>query len=311
MTQPALSLPKSKIAQGHLSALAAIMVWGTTFVAIKGLLGGFTPTEIWFFRSGIAYLALLALQPRFIKVSSLREELLFFAAGVCGVTLFALLQNTALVYTLASNVGVLLAVAPFFTALISHYLLKDEDLPPRFFLGITLAIIGVILLTFNGKFILKINPLGDLLAILAALAWAVYSVLIKKIGARNYPPVMTTRRVVFYGWVALFPILPWLDFRIGLERFAELPVVLNFLFLGVGASGLCFVAWNFAVSALGAVKTSVYVYLTPVVSVAASAVVLHEPVTLLALVGIGLILLGLYLSERKNEKALKEISRDA
>jgi drug/metabolite transporter (DMT)-like permease len=66
--------------------------------------------------------------------------------------------------------------------------------------------------------------------------------------------------------------------------------------LGVGASALCYVTWNFAVSVLGAVKTSVYIYLIPIITIIISAIVLREKITLVALMGVLLILFGLYIS---------------
>jgi drug/metabolite transporter (DMT)-like permease len=67
----------------------------------------------------------------------------------------------------------------------------------------------------------------------------------------------------------------------------------------VGASALCFVTWNYAVHLLGPVKTSVYIYLVPLITIAASALVLHETITLVAGIGMALILVGMALSERE------------
>lgn len=288
-----------KITQGHLSALFTIFIWGTTFISIKVLLGPFTPVEIMFFRMALAYVALLIVRPKFIKVTSLKEELMFAGAGLCGVTLYFIFQNIALSYTLASNVGVLVSVSPFVTAILSHFFLKDERLRVNFFIGFAISIVGIILIGFNGNFILKLNPLGDVLAILAAVVWAFYSVLIRKISALQYNTILTTRRIFFYGLLFMLPVLNLFDFRLGLERFTSLPNVLHFVFLGVGASALCFVTWNYALSVLGAMKTSVYIYIIPVVTVIASALFLHETITLVALGGVLLILVGLFLSERK------------
>ena len=76
----------------------------------------------------------------------------------------------------------------------------------------------------------------------------------------------------------------------------------NLLFLGLGASALCFVTWNFAVKAMGAVKTSVYLYLVPVITVAASGLILRETITPMAGAGTALTLLGLILSEYRGAK---------
>ena len=74
-------------------------------------------------------------------------------------------------------------------------------------------------------------------------------------------------------------------------------VLLNLLYLGLGASALCFVTWNVAVKVLGAVRTSVYIYMVPVITVVTSVLVLKEPVTWVSVIGTVLAVSGLSLSE--------------
>ncbi len=288
---------------GHLAAFFTIFVWGITFISIKVLLVPFSPVEIMFYRLILAVVALLIVSPpRLSKVKldrlTLRDEWKTMAAGLCGVTLYFLFQNIALSYTLAANVSVLISVAPLFTALVSRLFL-NEKLKANFFLGFTAAITGIILIAFNGSVVLKLNPLGDLLSILAALVWACYSVLIKKISAQQSSMLTVTAKVFFYGFLFLLPTLPFFDFHLGLERLAILPNLFNLIFLGVVASAICFFTWNYAVHLLGPVKTSVYIYIVPIITITASVLVLHETVTLVAGIGMTLILIGMVLSERE------------
>ena len=111
---------------GHFSALLTIIIWGTTFVSTKILLADFQPVEILFFRFVMGLLALLVVYPRRLKGTNRQQELTFAAAGLCGICLYYLLENIALTYTMASNVGVIISVAPFFTAILSHLFLKAE-----------------------------------------------------------------------------------------------------------------------------------------------------------------------------------------
>ena len=150
---------------------------------------------------------------------------------------------------------------------------------------------------------LELNPTGDILAVLAAFVWACYSILTRKISSFGYPVILTTRRTFFYGILFMVPALFFFDFEIGLERFADMAHLLNILYLGWGASALCFVTWNFAVKALGAVKTSVYIYMVPVITVVTSVLVLKEPVTWVSLVGTVMAVAGLFLSEYSGKES--------
>jgi drug/metabolite transporter (DMT)-like permease len=288
-----------KTKAGHLGALITIIIWATTFISTKVLLLEFSPVEIMFYRFAIAYIVLLLIRPRFLKFRSWNEEGLFMAAGVCGVTAFYLFQNTALTYTLASNAAVLMSISPLFTGLISHYYLKTEQLKAKFFIGFAVSIIGIALIAFNGNYVLSLNPIGDLLCVVCGFIWAIYSLIIKKISAAGYDDILVTRKVFFYGLLFMMPILPLFDFRFGLSRFDSAPLVLNMLFLGIGASALCYMTWNYALKVLGAVRTSVYIYVIPGITIVFSALVLHETITPIAAAGIFFILFGLYLSEKK------------
>lgn len=288
---------KNPQATGHLSALVTILIWGTTFISTKVLLVAFQPVEILFIRFVLGLIALVLVCPHRLKGTTPRQELTFAAAGLCGVCLYYLLENIALTYTLASNVGVILSVAPFFTAILSHVVFQGtEKLRPSFFGGFVLAMAGIALISFNGS-ALSLNPMGDLLALLAALVWACYSILTKKISGYGYSTLITTRRVFCYGIAFMIPAMFLFDVQWELSALAQPVYLLNLVFLGLGASALCFVTWNTAVKLLGPVRTSVYIYMSPVITVVTSALILHEPVTPLAAGGMALTLAGLFLSE--------------
>ena len=100
--------------KGHVLALFTICVWGTTFIATKVLLKAFTPIEILFMRFLMGYFILLLMNHQGLSVSNRKQELYFIGAGITGVTFYFLLENIALTYTYASNVGIIIATAPFY-----------------------------------------------------------------------------------------------------------------------------------------------------------------------------------------------------
>lgn len=293
---------EKKHGAGHAAAIVTILIWGTTFIFTKLLLKEFEPVEILLFRFVIGFVLLIAVHPHRLKGTSKRQEAVFAGAGLCGICLYYLLENIALTYTLASNVGVIISAAPFFTAILSRIFEKKERLSLSFFAGFALAMAGIFLLSFEGSKV-QVSPVGDLLALAAAFVWACYSVLTRKISGFGYPTILTTRRVFAYGIAFMLPTLFFFDFRLGLERFADLENLCNILFLGAGASALCFVTWNYAVRVLGAVKTSVYIYMVPVITVVSSMLVLGEKLTLAGGAGIVLTLAGLAVSEYRKPSA--------
>lgn len=282
---------------GHLLAMLTVFLWGTTFISTKILLTGFEPVEILFFRFVIAFAVLALACPKRIKNTNLRQEIIFALAGLFGICLYYLMENIALTYTMASNVGVIVSVAPFFTAIAGHIVFKDgEKLYKSFFVGFIVAMAGISLISFNGAE-LHLNPKGDILALAAAAIWACYSVCVKKIESFGYNTIVSTRRIFFYGIIFMIPALKIFGFNPDLSLLAQPKYLGNMLFLALGASAVCFVTWNYALKLIGVVKSSVYIYMTPVVTVVASFIVLHERITLMAATGTLLTLAGLILSE--------------
>lgn len=295
---------------GHLFALTAILVWGTTFTSTKILLKSFAPVEILFFRFIIGFTVLFILSPRKISVKNMRQELIFAAAGFCGITMYFLMENIALLHTTASNAGVIVSLSPFFTGILSFYFSDDEKPDVSFFIGFVIALTGIGLISFNGMMNLNLNPIGDFLALLAAFFWSLYSILMKKVSKFGYSNLESTKRVFFYGLFFMIPAILISDFKWEFIRFADPVNLFNILFLGAGASALCFVAWNTAVNILGAVKTSVYIYIVPIVTVLSAALVLGEKLTIISVCGVIITFAGLLISENKiNFKKIRSFGK--
>jgi drug/metabolite transporter (DMT)-like permease len=286
--------------KGHLLAFVTVLIWSYASISSKILLESFGPVELFFYRMLIAYVALIIIKPGFIKYKNMKQELVYMAAGITGVTLYFILQNIALLYSFASNVGVLLTISPFFTAVLSYFVLKDEKLRSKFFIGFGITLAGVFLISYNGNQVLKLNPIGDMMAVMAAFSWAVYSVLMKKVSSYNHNTILSTRKIFFYGLVFLIPALVYTDFHFSVAKFYDIGIIGNMLFLALGASAVTYVMWNDALGILGPVKTSMYLYATPIMTMAFSVAVLRERITVMSLAGVALILGGIYFAERKS-----------
>lgn len=297
----------------HLIAILTVSVWGMTFISTKVLIRhGLTPQDIFFFRFLIAYIGIWIISPRRLLANTVRDELWLAAGGISGGSLFFFLQNVALEITQASNVSFIICTAPLLTTGLSMLFYRSEKVTKGLVYGSLIALAGVGMVVFNGSVILKISPLGDLLTFVAALLWAFYSLIIKKVTGR-YSTVFLTRKIFFYGLVTILPAF-LLDPLTLDPKVLLLPEVwMNLLFLGVLASLICYVVWNIVIKQLGMMRASNYIYLNPVVTMTAAALILHEQITPVALLGAACIILGVYWAEKKPlycKKPVTPINKD-
>ncbi|MBQ7443269.1 MAG: DMT family transporter [Bacteroidaceae bacterium] len=283
---------------GHTVAIGVVLTWGVTFINTKVLLtSGMTPVEIFIVRFAMAYACIWPFSERRLWCHTWRDEAVMLLLGLTGGSLYFAAENEALRWTMANNVSFLVSTAPLLTMLLALLFFREMRVTPRLVAGSLLAFAGMAAIIYNGHFVLHVSPRGDLLAIAAALAWALYSLLIRRV-ARRYTAVFITRKVFAYGVLTALPLLAWHPWQFPPSAFMRLPVCANLLFLGVVASFLCFMLWSWAVKQVGALRTNNYIYLNPIATLAASAIVLHEPVTPVALAGLAMIIAGLYVAQR-------------
>ncbi len=285
---------------GHLTALLVVMIWGETFVSTKMLLNaGLMPADIFFYRFLLAYVLTWFVSYKRLFCRNLTDELTTFALGVLGGSLYFLTENMALVYSTASNVAILLSSCPLLTALLLSIFYKSERLSKKQIFGSLLAFLGMVMVVLNGQLILHLNPRGDALAIGAAVCWAFYSLLIKRV-MHKYSSWFISRKVFFYG---LLTILPYYALVSPLNTDVSIltrPVVYgNLLYLGSVASMFCYIMWNWTLSKLGAVKATNYLYLQSLFTMVFASLILHERITWMAIAGAAILILGMIRAERK------------
>jgi len=294
-----MTIFRNKHLLGTILCIITVVIWGITFVSTKVLLDSLTPIQIMFFRFATAYSTLWILYPKFEPLKSRKEELLFLLAALSGITLYFLAETFALNFGISSNVSIICSTAPILTAIVAHIFTHDEKLNTKNMLGTFIAFSGVILIILNGTLNLQLNPLGDLLALLSASCWAFYQICIKKIGS-HYNYILFTRKTFFYGLLTLLPLFLFENSELSFEVLLSSEVLLNLLFLGVIASALCYVMWSKAVHLIGAVQSSNYIYICPVITIIAAYFVLQEQMTFFSIIGSLLVILGVYYSERPN-----------
>lgn len=284
----------------YVIAFAIVVIWGCTFVQTKLLINsGLCPEEIFFYRFVLAYLLMLPLSGKKMMLDGWKDELIAISLGLTGGSLYFVTENYALAFGYCSNVALIVCLTPLITTIIVGCLYPSERIGRSGVVGSVVALVGMALVVFNGNFILKLSPLGDLLAFAACLCWALYSLAIKRLQGK-YSNMLITRKVFGYG---LLTMMPWLLFRgVNTEALITGGTIVwgNLVFLGCVASMLCFLGWNWCLGKLGTVRATNLLYLNPVVAITTSALVLGENVTWIAICGAVLILIGLVCIDRKN-----------
>lgn len=311
-------------------AIAAIVIsiWGITFVNTRALLADFSAMEILFGRFVFAWAALWAweisskLHRR--KASAPRkfvwhEEGMFAAMGFFGVVFYQFLENCAIYYTNASNVAVFMSFGPVVTATLARMFTKDRSLSAALLVGSLIAIVGVTLVSLNGVINLRLRPLGDMMALGAMVSWGFYSILVDKVNKMGYPPGFVIRKAFGWSLLMMLPICVWgmtdsgycaldgsfsvtLDSSANVERFSNWLNWLNLGLLGLLASAACFAMWNCVCNAIGVVRATVGLYLTPIVGVVFAVVFLDERLTPMSVFGGLCIVIGVAIANWRRKR---------
>ncbi len=285
-----------------LKILFAVAVWGGSFIATKIALRDAAPVTIVWTRFGIGVLILgltVGVRGAFRR-PGLRDLAYFALLGGLGITFHQWLQSTGLITAQATTTAWIVASTPVFMALLGWLFLRESLGWVRMF-GILLAAAGVLLVVSRGDWralsVGQFGTPGDLLILISAPNWAVFSTLSRD-GLRRYPAALMMFFVMGFGW--LFSSVFFLNgpgladlSRLTLDGWAAV------LFLGIACSGLAYIFWYDALQALPSAQVGVFLYLEPLVTVAVAGLMLGEALTPATLVGGFIILLGVWLVNRR------------
>ena len=229
------------------------------------------------------------------------RDSLFVVCALTSGSLYFIAENTALQYTLTTNVSLLTSLSPLITTMLVGLVYKTEKFGIGTWLGSAIAVAGVACVVFNSSTSLEVRPLGDFLALAAAFSWAFYSLILRRLNA-HYDVWFITRKTFFYGILTSIPFLIFEPESQSVATIISRPeVYANLLFLGLGASTIAYVLWAYTVKTVGAVKANNYMYLQSIVTLIVSAIVLGEHVNFIGYLGIFLILAGLWAGDNINK----------
>ena len=279
----------------------SVVVWGASFSATKVALQDVSPvTVVWLrFLIGVAILGAAVLARSQFALPDRQTGLYFSLLGFLGITFHQWLQSTGLETAQASTTAWIVATTPVFIALLGWLFLK-ERLGLLRVLGILIAGVGVLLVVtrgdLQGLFSGRSVASGDLLILISAPNWAVFSVLSRSM-LQRHPAARMMFFVMLTGWI--FTSLLFFV-QGGPQEIIRLSAGgwVSILFLGAACSGLAYVFWYDGLQAIAATQVGAFLYMEPLVAMVVAALVLDERLAWISALGGGLILLGVWLVNR-------------
>ena len=305
MDKPVTSLEKMTMQKSnplpYLEALFAVVVWGASFIATKVTLQDVSPiTVVWLrFSMGVLILGVAVAMRRQFSLPDKKEWAYFSLLGFLGITFHQWLQSNGLQTSEAGTTAWIVSTTPIFMALLGWIVLK-EGLGWIKITGIFLAFAGVLLVVSKGDLrsvaIGKFGAPGDMLILVSAVNWAVFSVLSRR-GLKSHSASLMMFYVMTLGWL-FTSIIFFAGSNISEISNLTFTGWLGVAFLGIFCSGLAYIAWYDALQALSAAQTGAYLYIEPLVAVVVAFFVLGEAITPVSLIGGGVILFGVWLVNR-------------
>ena len=290
----------SKILSSPYLALTLVpLIWGSNFIIGKQLVETLPPFALTTGRFTVAFLCVL---PIFLyyrtkhpveKISAKTWGLLIFL-GITGVFAFNALIYAGLKLTSPVNATLINAFNPTLTILLSISIL-GEKLRGQQIIGLVLSFIGVVWIAVQGQLAKLINLAfnqGDLVILGGALAWAAYSIGVKKV-VTNVSPLVITTLSIFFGLLLLFPAT-YVELTFHPTNPLTWESILALIYLGLFPSVIAFWLWNRGIAQVGPTKASMFYNLLPLFTAIMSYLFMGEIPQNYHLIGGSLILLGVF-----------------
>ena len=277
------------------SLILAMLLWASSFVALKLAFRGYHPMQVIFGRMLIASLCFLPFIPGFCKLNWRRQDIKYLLImAVCEPCLYFLFEAKALQLTSASQAGMITAMLPLLVTFLAWAWLK-ERVSRQTLLGFFLAIIGALWLSLASDTSSNApDPLfGNFYEFLAMVCAAGYTVSLKHL-SENYPPLFLTAVQAFIGSLFFLPflLLAEVGFPVHWDAIPALSVIYLGTFITLGAYG----CYNFSVSRIPASQAAGYVNLIPVFGVILGMLILGDSLNFWQWLACGLVFCGVWLS---------------
>jgi len=296
-----LKISKNTLVEGSLFLVAVI--WALNFSVVKSALSEFDPLSfngLRFILAAIAVWGVLIYRGQTFSIPR-KDWLPLLGMGLLGNLIYQGLFIVGINHTYAANAAVMLGTSPIWVALFSHFF-NLEKMNLLKFTGVIFAFAGIVLIVLGGSEPLSLESnslIGDLIIIVAAVVWGGYTILSKTFLER-YTPIQYSAIMATIGCITLF--------LVGLPNILQLhwasisaSAYGGIVYSGLLSIGAAYLIWNYGIQTVGAVHTTTYQNLVPVMGVVFGIILLNEKLTALQLVGSGIVIAGIVLARWKRK----------
>lgn len=285
---------------GSLYLILASSIWGGMYVVVKVVVSVIPPLELVWLRYLVAIFALLLIG--FITKQKWRIKkrhfLLIIAIGIIGNTISIVAQETGTMLSTAQMGAIITSSTPAFMVIFARLILK-ERLTIKKGLSVCLATIGVFLIVGIGNMSMS-STLGGVSLIIAALTWALMSVLVKRLPS-DYSQIVVTTYTILVALIVLTPFVLQRLHEINISQLTHPTIWGGLLYLGVVSTAGGFLLWNRGLQMLNASSGGIYFFFQPLVGSLLGWLVLGEKIGATFWIGSILILLGVLFVIRENK----------
>ncbi|WP_417332359.1 DMT family transporter [Halarcobacter sp.] len=281
---------------GLVSIIFAMFIWGSSFIALKAAMVDLGEYTVIFIRMAAASLCFIFFIKRFLKYDFTKRDIqLILLLGFFEPCLYFVFEAKALLYTSASQAGMITSLMPLMTAMAAGYFLK-EIISRQLLFGSVIAMIGVVWLSVQATTTESApNPmLGNFLEF-CAMACATGYTLVARYLSEKFSALFITAIQAFIGFVFF---LPFFIFEVSTKEMTfSVEAVSWSIYLGIVVTLLGYGLFNFALTKIEASRAAMFVNLIPIFTLILAFLILGEKLTTTELVASATILFGVIISQ--------------
>lgn len=294
-------MKRINIDKSHIALFFAMMFWGLSFVWTRQLLDVFSPLLIIFIRLVLSFFILLIIAKTSKKLQKINKKdyLAFVLLSITQPFLYFIFEGYGIKYTSASIASILIATIPLFTPIGAYFVFK-ERLSKMNILGLLISFVGVIFIVAEFGKMPSFSMFGILMLFMAVFTGAIYGLGLKKLTS-SYNSITITTYQNLIGILLFLPLIFSFEWNsvLNFPNLITFELAQSFFFLALFASSFAFVLFAYGIQKIGPSKASAFSNSIPLFTLLFAYFVLDESITVLKITGMLIVLVGLFLSQRK------------